>query len=98
VDGGRDFRVRLAGSALLRRYGRDITGMMLSDLFMGEGFERHRREMADMLADGRHFCVDVMLKKNRSNSLHFEVLGLPVRSETGAPWALAGIFYHDWIG
>jgi hypothetical protein len=39
-----------------------------------------------------------MLKKSRRNSLHFEVLGLPVLNEDGARWALAGIFYHDWVG
>jgi len=98
IAGCRDFHVRLAGSALLRRFGRDITGMNLSDLFEGGAFEQHRSEMANMISERRHFCVDVMLKKTRRNSLHFEVLGLPVLAESGARWALAGIFYHDWVG
>jgi hypothetical protein len=98
IDGGSDFHVRLAGSALLRRFGRDITGLNLSDLFVGHVFEQHRSEMVDMIRHREHFSVDVMLKKSRRNSLHFEVLGLPVLNEDGARWALAGIFYHDWVG
>jgi hypothetical protein len=95
---GSDLRVRLAGSALLRRFGRDVTGLMLFDLFAGAQFERHRSQMADMLIDGEPFFRDVARKKGRNNRLHFEVLGLPVRSESGAPWALTGTFYHDWVG
>ena len=32
LDGGRDFRARLAGTSLLRRFGRDISGSKLSEL------------------------------------------------------------------
>ncbi len=98
VSGGSDFRVRLAGSAFLRRFGRDITGLNLSDLFEGASFERHRIELANMIVDRQHFSMDVVLKKSRRNSLHYEVLGLPVLNETGARWAVLGIFYHDWVG
>src|SRR6202012_1954162 len=33
LEGGHDFRIRLAGSANLRRFSRDVTGMRLSELF-----------------------------------------------------------------
>jgi len=98
IAGCRDFHVRLAGSAFLRRFGRDVTGLKLSDLFEGAAFESHRSQMANMIADRRHFSTDVVLKKNRRDSLNFEMLGLPVLNENGARWALTGIFYHDWVG
>lgn len=98
IAGGSDFRVRLAGSAYLRRFGRDVTGLALSDLFEGAAFERHRKELADMIVSRQHFSMDVLLKKSRRDTLHYEVLGLPVLNETGLRWALLGIFYHDWVG
>jgi hypothetical protein len=98
ISGGSNFHVRLAGSALLRRFGRDVTGLNLSDIYEGPSFERHRGEMANMILDRRPFSMDVALKKSRGDSLHFEVLGLTVLHESGARWALVGIFYHDWVG
>jgi hypothetical protein len=98
IEGGRDFHVRLAGSALLRRFGRDATGLKLSELFSADAFERRRTELANMILDRRHFSLDVLLKKGRRTSHHFEMLGLPILNEQGARWALAGVFYHDWVG
>jgi hypothetical protein len=98
IAGGSDFFVRLAGSAFLRRFGRDITGCTLSELFDSVTFERHRDRLADMILDRRHFSLDMKLKKSGRDSQHFEVLGLPVLHESGTRWALTGIFYHDWVG
>jgi hypothetical protein len=98
IAGGSDFYVRLAGSAFLRRFGRDITGCTLSELFDGDTFERHRCQLANMILDRRPFSLDMKLKKSGRDSLHFEVLGLPVLHESGTRWALTGIFYHDWVG
>jgi hypothetical protein len=98
IAGGSDFYVRLAGSALLRRFGRDITGSTLSELFDKPVFERHRERLANMILDRRPFSLDMKLKKSGRHSLHFEVLGLPVLHESGTRWALSGIFYHDWVG
>jgi hypothetical protein len=98
IAGGSDFYVRLAGSALLRRFGRDITGCTLSELFDGVTFDQHRDQLANMILDRRPFSLDMKLKKSGRDSLHFEVLGLPVLHESGTRWALTGIFYHDWVG
>jgi hypothetical protein len=98
VAGARDFRVRLAGSACLRRFGRDVTGLNLSGLYEGDAFERHRRELADMIVHRQHFSMEVTLKKSRRNTLNYEVVGLPILSESGGRWAMLGIFYHDWVG
>lgn len=98
IAGGSDFYVRLAGGALLRRFGRDITGCTLSELFDATTFECHRTRLANMILDRRPFSLDMKLKKGGRDGLHFEVLGLPVLHESGTRWALTGVFYHDWVG
>jgi hypothetical protein len=98
LDGGHDFRVRLAGSANLRRFGRDITGTRLSDLFDGNAFDWRRKTLARVLTTREPCSSDVLLKRNRGDSLRFEVLTVPVLNEAGVRWALGGIFYPDWLG
>jgi hypothetical protein len=98
VEGCRDFHVRLAGSAMLRRFGRDVTGLNLSDIFEGETFERRRSAMTCVIQTRSPVSTDVVLKKSRRDRLRFEVLGLPLLAESGARWVLSGIFYHDWVG
>ena len=98
IAGCRDFQIRLAGNAFLRRFGRDVTGLKLSNLFEGAMFERHRSQMAEMIANREPFSTDVVLKKSRRESLQFERLGLPILNENGGRLALIGIFYHDWVG
>src|SRR5665213_3237509 len=99
LDEGRDFRVRVAGSALIRRFGRDVKGLLLSELFEGGMFARQRDEMNAMIRDGKPFSLDVVLWSGRRNGLQFEVLGLPIlASENGPYWPVIAIFYHDWVG
>jgi hypothetical protein len=97
LDGGCDFRARLAGSALIRRFGCDVTGLKLSELFDREAFEHHRAVMAEVLASQTPRSLDVQIKSESRTQLRFEVLSLPVLApdrETG--WLLTGLFYHDW--
>ena len=98
LEGGHDFQVRLAGSANLRRFGRDVTGQRLSEMFEGDAFEWRRKTLANALVTREHVSTDVLLKRSRGDSLRFEVLTLPVLNESGARWALGGIFYPDWVG
>ncbi len=99
LDGGRDFRVRVAGSALIRRFGRDIKGLLLSELFDGAMFAHQRDEMNVLTQDRKPVSIDVSLRSGRRNGLKFEVLYLPIlASENGPAWPMVGIFYHDWVG
>jgi hypothetical protein len=98
LEGGHDFRVRLAGSANLRRFGRDVTGTRISELFEGDAFEWRLKTLARVLTTREPCSSDVLLKRSRRDSLRFEVLTLPVLNEAGARWALGGIFYPDWVG
>src|ERR1700712_1302149 len=46
LNGGMDYRLRLAGTALRRRFGIDPTGKRLSELFEDVQFEYHRAQMS----------------------------------------------------
>jgi hypothetical protein len=92
----RDFRVRLAGTAFLRRFGRDITGLKLSEIFQEAGLERHRANMAEVVRSGAPFAYDVKLKRGNRTVLHAEALRLPVQSaDRMSTWVLSGLFYYD---
>jgi hypothetical protein len=97
LDGMRDFKIRLAGSALIRRFDCDITGLKLSELFDRPGFEGRRNAMANIIGTDTPDILDVKLVSRGSTQLHFEVLGLPVQSpDRSAVWVLGGYFYYDW--
>jgi hypothetical protein len=97
LGGGCDFGVRLAGSALIRRFGCDITGLKLSELFAPESFANYRAAMAEVLDGDAPVGLDVTLTAKGRMQLHFEVLGLPVwAADRAATWVLGGLFYYDW--
>jgi hypothetical protein len=84
IDNQTDFHVRIAGTGMLRRFGRDITGVRLSEVFAPQLFERRKAMIFAAIHSGR-------------KPLRFEVVVLPVLApDRVTPWALAGLFYHDW--
>jgi hypothetical protein len=98
VEGGKDFRVRLAGSALIRRFARDITGRTVSEIFEKGDFEFHRANLLEVSATGSPFMLEVHLVAGEKTYLHFEVLGLKVLApDRRSVWVLGGIFYYDWV-
>jgi hypothetical protein len=97
LDGMADFRVRLAGSAMIRRFDCDITGLKLSELFDPVAFAGHRDAMIEIARQGTASIHDVKFTARNRTDLHFEAIGLPVQSpDRSAVWILGGIFYHDW--
>jgi hypothetical protein len=97
LSGARDFRTRLAGSALIRRFDCDITGLKLSELFDGADFESRRDALAAIVDAGTPDIMDVKLVARGETQLHFEVLGLPVESpDRSSVWVMGGLFYYDW--
>jgi hypothetical protein len=88
----RDYRVRLAGSSVLRRFGRDITGLRLSD-FCGEDFAQHRAQMRRVQTTGEPFVLHVDKLWQGSRYFHFELVGLQVFSpDCRDPWVMTGQF------
>ena len=92
-----DFRVRLAGHALRRRFGRDVTGETLSRLMDAAQFSRHAAQMHGLLETGTPLVVEVRLHKDGRLRLCYELVALRVFAPDGrTPWVLSGIFFHDW--
>lgn len=96
VDDGRDFRVRVAGMALVRRYECDVTGLMLSQLYEKDAFVAHRAGLHLALGGAPQF-FDVEISHKARVLLRYEALQLPVLSpDRGRTWVLSGYFYPDW--
>ena len=53
AEGGRDYRLRLAGTALYGVYGREITGRTLSEIYSSTAADYWRAELAQVVADRR---------------------------------------------
>lgn len=95
VDG--DFRIRLAGLALLRRFGRDVRGERLSALSGAGQFSAHAAQMRALLRTGKPLVVEVRLMQQGRIQLCYELVALRVFApDEQTPWVLAGLFFHDW--
>jgi hypothetical protein len=97
LDEGEDFRARIAGTSLLRRFGRDISGSKLSELFEPHAFEAQRDDLRTLLRTGKPCVLEVKATVDGYPALHFEILALPVLApDRETPWVLSGLFYYDW--
>jgi hypothetical protein len=93
---GDDFRMRVAGTGLVRRYGCEVTGLLLSQLYEPQAFKRQRENM-ERVQQGEALFADVRVTRGARLQLHYEALQLPVRSpDLSQAWVLGGFFYHDW--
>ena len=96
IEDGADYRIRLAGSSLRRRYGREITSLRLSELFSPEAYIPHPAITKEALAAGEPRILDVREEEFGQPRHHREVVVLPVLSpDRSAKWVLAGVFYFD---
>jgi hypothetical protein len=96
IDGATDFRVRLAGAAFLRRFGREITGLKFSEICAPRTFERQRARMAGVIATAQPDIADIKLGRDARVFLHFETMLLPVWTPNRkSVWALSSLFYFD---
>lgn len=94
VDG--DFRVRLGGTALLVRFGRDISGALLSELYAPAIFARCRKWLRDAMDGNRPLMHRIELRQGNRKPLNFEMIYLPALApDRRTPWALAGFFYYE---
>jgi hypothetical protein len=97
LDKGEDFRARIAGTSLLRRFGRDISGSKLSELFERNAFEAQRDDLRTLLHTGKPCVLEVKATVDGYPALHFEIVALPVLApDRETPWVLSGLFYYDW--
>ena len=97
IEEGKDFRVRLAGTAFLRRFGRDITGLKLSDVYESGHFDTEHANLAEVIRTRKPYIVDAKVKREDRIYMRFEILRLRVLSpDRKDPWVMGGLFYSDW--
>ena len=78
VDGGSDYRARLAGESVRRRFSRDITGKLLSELFPADDFHDHLKDNNANILSGTPQILDSRLTNGAVEQMHLEVVLLPV--------------------
>lgn len=91
-----DFRVRLAGQAMRRCHGRDVTAEKLSDL-AGDDFPSRSSQWREIMAAGQPLIEEVRLTQDGHTRLCYESVALRVLAPDAlTPWVMTGIFFHDW--
>jgi hypothetical protein len=97
IEDGADFRIRLAGTAFLRRFGRDITGLKLSDVYETKHLDAERENLAEVIRSRKPYIVDAKIKREERIYMRFEILRLRVLSpDRKDAWVMGGLFYSDW--
>ena len=96
VNDAADLRVRLAGTSMRRRFGDDITGKLLSELFPPEDFRAHIEDARLSLVEGKPTIVDSRLGSGAVEQMHLEGVILPVLApDQVTKWVLVGVFYFS---
>jgi hypothetical protein len=89
-----DFRIRLAGTGLIRRFGSDVSGRALSELYSGPVFEDYRSNLAATIESGTPMVIDSRVSQGPNELFHMEYMFVPVLSHDGTQtWVLNGAFY-----
>lgn len=95
-DNSNDFRARLAGFALVRRFGRDIASRWLAELFSRDDHAEQRDRMRNVLETGEVRSFDGWIRSRHHPPLHLETLLLRVvAGDRVTPLVLLGLFYFD---
>lgn len=95
IEGGSDCRIRLAGTLVRRRYGREVSGERLSALFSRDTFEQNLARMKAVRETGTPLVLAGTLEHEDATPLNFEVIILRARAaKDDAIWNVVGIFLH----
>jgi hypothetical protein len=96
VSGRHDLKVRLAGNSVCSRYGCDIKGKLMSELFDPNDFHHHLRKTLEVLDNDAPLILDSHLISGSVERLHAEVVVMPVwPADRSGKWVLAGFFYFS---
>jgi hypothetical protein len=96
VNEGDDWRIRLAGAAMLRRFGRDVAGSLISNLYAHDHFNIIRARALAVVEMNRPQIDDVCIRNSARTLQHFETVHVPVYASDGITrWDMAGYFYFD---
>lgn len=78
IDDGRDLKVRVAGGGIVRRFGIDITGKTMSELFPTPDFKDRLESVLKAIREGTPQYADCVLCAGNVEMLHTELVILPV--------------------
>ena len=96
VNGGSDLKVRLAGTSTRRRFGSEITGKLMSELFPPDEFREHLETVHANMKSEAATIIDSHLTNGAVETLHLEVVILPVFApDRVSKWVLMGLFYFS---
>jgi hypothetical protein len=91
-----DFRVRLAGFLLMRRFGRDIGQHYLSEVVPGQELERIHALLMEAYDTGMPVIRDIKIKSPMRPLLHYELVLLRALAvDLQTPLVLMGLFFFD---
>ncbi len=93
-----DSRVRLAGQVLMLRFGRDVTGLLGSDVFSDN--PRGHRALCDISRESvkarKPYFVDSKVMRGGEELMRVESLNAPIIGPNGEPgWMLGALFLFD---
>lgn len=93
AEDGRDFRVRLAGTTYLEHYGREVTGLLMSNLFDRQRFEYNCSVGYEVLRSNKPVLLDARFKRHGIEQLHYEIVLLPAWAPNKVDrWLICGVF------
>ena len=96
IDGGSDLKVRVAGTAVRRRFGRDITGETMSKLFSTPTFAARLQSVLTAIETGAPQFADCHLSNGSFEILHSELEILPVIARDRiSKWAMTVVLFFD---
>ena len=94
-----DFRVRLAGFALIGRFGMDISHRFLSEVLSEDEHECVYSAMMGVRETGSPVTIDARIHAQDRQLLHFETTLLRVlAADRSKPLVLAGMFFFEPSG
>jgi hypothetical protein len=93
-DERRDLKVHLAGSAIRYRFGRDVTGLRMSELFRPEEYPIRFRAVMEAIERNEPRMALITHGTKDFEVLRLELLMLPVIAPNGSDrWGLVFCFY-----
>ena len=96
INGGSDLKVRVAGTAIRKRFGRDITGETLSKLFPTPSFPVRLKSVLTAIDTGTPQFADCQLSTGSLEILHSELVILPIFApDRVSKWTMTVVFFFN---
>jgi hypothetical protein len=96
INGGSNLKVRVAGTAIRRRFGRDVTGSTLSELFPTPAFPSRLKSVLTAIETNAPQFADCQFNNGSLGILHSELVILPIFApDRVSKWGLSFVFFFN---